>query len=226
MMTHACTFCHDFGRKRGHTFTRKGVIDKRHIRSMSQRDWSLRGVETDGFSDAHVGFMVQAAVITMQRWWQTQNVETVAKSICTFNTQRKRDENLALQWTSICAEKCYCPVRDECLFTVRCHSSIKSKESRGFTWLMKQRHLIAEFLSFSVRLPYPRPSEGSLYTDPGPCLCSWCQLNTISRLSGETINNRGNQRCLRSWGYCAPDQDRGIQTVEDKHGSTETLYSV
>lgn len=42
-----------------------------------------------------------------------------------------------------------------------------------------------------------------------------CQLDTITWIRAEwlTINSRRNERCLSSCGYCAPDQDRGINTV-------------
>lgn len=44
-------------------------------------------------------------------------------------------------------------------------------------------------------------------------LCAnWIQSHE-SGLHGWTINSRGNERCLSSCGYCAPDQDRGINTV-------------
>lgn len=51
-------------------FYTEEVIDKLHIRSMSQRDGSLRGLETDGFGCtcecSQTGFMVQAAVKLQQ----------------------------------------------------------------------------------------------------------------------------------------------------------------
>lgn len=90
---------------------------------------------------------------------------------------------------------------DESHFPFHCHSRFNSEALHGW-W---SRGILLQSSSVcGCRITGP-------LRDPGPGLCPWCQLNTISPLSGETINSRGNKRCLRSWGYCAPDQDRGIE---------------
>lgn len=72
--------------------------------------------------------------------------------------------------------------------------------------------VIAMF-SYSMRLQHPKSHLGVDYN--GILVWRYCPSvpTEYNHMSGWTIDSRGNERCLSSCGYCAPDQDRGINTV-------------
>lgn len=95
---------------------------------------------------------------------------------------------------------------------------------------MKLKLVIAMF-SYSMRLQYPKSLLGVDYNGilvwvSLSLLANWIQSHE-SGLSGWTINSRGNERCLSSCGYCAPDQDRGINTAwtNPRSRTNQTLKS-
>lgn len=121
-------------------------------------------------------------------------------------------------------------IRDE---SHSCHDLPRQKVSnrmwKGFAWRVRHQVKSADnrqswslllrcfFFFYSVRPQHPKPLSGVDYNG----ILVWCYCSSLP-----TEYNHMNQgwvaeqstaeemkRCLSSCGYCAPDQDRGINTV-------------
>lgn len=78
----------------------------------------------------------------------------------------------------------------------------------------QKKLVIAKFFFSKSRLQNPNLLLGVDYDGILVWRCCPSVQTEYNQVNlGWTINSRGNERCLSSCGYCAPDQDRGIDTV-------------
>lgn len=146
--------------------------------------------------------------------------QELKKFICIFSTQQKCNKNLALQWTSICADTVY-EMRATSQSAATVVSTVKKRAEALHGWrsrgILLQSSLVCGHSIPGLLRDHCTQIRGHVCI---PDASSIQSLHSVAKQS-----TAGNQRCLSIWGYCAPDQDRGIQTVEEnmvqlKHWNT------